>query len=82
MTDRTADARLHIDWTRCDGRGVCVELLPDLLRRDDWGYPLATRAAAGSASNVAIDEQHLAAARDAVVMCPRLALTLLGTTSR
>ena len=34
-------SRLHIDWTRCDGRGLCTELLPGVLGRDDWGYPLA-----------------------------------------
>jgi len=28
---------LHIDWTSCDGRGLCVELLPGVLDRDDWG---------------------------------------------
>jgi hypothetical protein len=33
-------ARLHIDWTACDGRGLCQELLPELLARDEWGYPL------------------------------------------
>ena len=27
--------RLHIDWTACDGRGLCAELLPDLLTEDD-----------------------------------------------
>ncbi|MFJ6416053.1 ferredoxin [Paeniglutamicibacter sp. NPDC091659] len=30
---------LHIDWTRCDGRGLCVEVLPEVFDRDDWGYP-------------------------------------------
>ncbi len=33
--------RLHIDWTACDGRGLCAELLPELLTEDDWGYPVA-----------------------------------------
>jgi ferredoxin len=33
--------RLHIDWTACDGRGLCAELLPELLLSDDWGYPVA-----------------------------------------
>ena len=28
--------KLHIDWTVCDGRGLCMELLPELLGRDDW----------------------------------------------
>ncbi|WP_223843187.1 ferredoxin [Amycolatopsis methanolica] len=32
--------RLHIDWTACDGRGLCTELLPELLDRDPWGYPV------------------------------------------
>jgi ferredoxin len=33
-------ARLHIDWTACEGHGLCAELLPELLDRDRWGYPL------------------------------------------
>ena len=37
---------LHIDWTACDGRGLCSELLPEILTEDDWGYPLARQAAA------------------------------------
>lgn len=32
--------RLHIDRTACDGRGLCVELIPELLGRDEWGYPM------------------------------------------
>ena len=32
---------LHIDWTRCRGRGGCVELLTELIGRDDFGYPVA-----------------------------------------
>src|SRR4029078_12992457 len=37
----TPPTPLHIDWTRCHGRGLCTELLPRLLGRDDWGYPVA-----------------------------------------
>ena len=33
--------KLHIDWTACDGRGLCTELVPELLARDEWGYPVA-----------------------------------------
>ena len=33
--------RLHVDWTRCDRRGLCHELLPEILVADDWGYPLS-----------------------------------------
>ncbi|GAA4659513.1 ferredoxin [Arthrobacter cryoconiti] len=67
---------LHIDWTRCDGRGLCTELLPTLLGRDDWGYPLAMQAAGGDPSNVVIDFQHSEAAADAVKLCPKMALAL------
>jgi ferredoxin len=55
--------RLAIDWTAGDGRGLCLELLPEALRPDDWGYPV-------------IDPGPLAAAltgpaRRAVAACPR-----------
>lgn len=33
--------RLLIDWVACDGRGLCVELLPELLSADDWGFPVS-----------------------------------------
>jgi ferredoxin len=81
MTYRDDPAVLHIDWTKCDGRGLCTELLPGQLVRDPWGYPLAAGAKAGRApvdkSNIPIGADDLEAAEDAVVLCPRLALTLL-----
>ena len=67
---------LHIDWTRCDGRGLCTELLPDVLVRDDWGYPLARTGRSGDRTNVAIGAKDGEAARDAVSLCPKLALSL------
>ncbi len=36
-----------IDWTTCDGRGLCTELPPELLDRDDWGYPVPREAGTG-----------------------------------
>ncbi|CAN5259590.1 hypothetical protein BH09ACT6_BH09ACT6_07180 [soil metagenome] len=72
---RPPAARLHIDWTTCDGRGLCTELLPRELARDRWGYPLATKSK--TRSDVGIAESSLDAARDAVALCPRLALTLV-----
>lgn len=70
--DTTPGLRLHIDWTRCEGRGLCTELLPELLDRDDWGYPLARDRSAepGVPHRLATD------AHTAVRVCPRLALTL------
>lgn len=65
--------RLHIDWTRCDGRGLCTELLPRLLGRDDWGYPLVR----SGCREPAIPIGDVALARMAVSRCPRMALSLI-----
>ena len=65
--------RLHIDWTACDGRGLCTELLPELLDRDDWGFP---RARDGSREPAVPPSLHEHAER-AVSSCPLLALSLL-----
>jgi len=63
--------KLHIDWTACDGRGLCTELLPDLLDRDEWGYPIPR-----GNGDVEVPRGQLAAAREAVAACPLLALRL------
>lgn len=68
-------ARLHIDWTACDGRGLCVELLPEVLTPDDWGYPLAIT---GDGTDVGVPAALVPYARRAVAQCPRLALRLTG----
>ena len=65
--------KLHIDWTRCDGRGLCTELLPDLLDRDDWGFPLARQRS----RDPQIPDDQERYAKEAVKRCPRLALRLL-----
>jgi ferredoxin len=67
--------RLHIDWTRCEGRGLCVELLPEVLDSDPWGYPIARPdpgRAAGDPSVPAALSEYLDAAIEA---CPRVALS-------
>jgi ferredoxin len=71
---RGESALLHIDWTACDGRGLCTELLPELLQRDEWGYPLSL----GYGSTVLVSRSLMDAARDAVALCPRQALRILG----
>ena len=65
--------RLHIDWTRCDGRGLCSELLPELLTRDEWGYPKAR----DNSREPSVPDRSVKFARRAVARCPRLALTLV-----
>lgn len=69
--------RLHVDWIRCRGRGICYELLPDLLDVDDWGYPLSRT---GDAHPVVPDASAVDA-ETAVHDCPRLALRLLDEPS-
>lgn len=66
--------RLHIDWIRCDGRGLCTELLPEVLDRDEWGYPLPRDGAPEAAVPPALEPE----ARTAVLSCPRLALRLVS----
>ena len=31
---------LRVDWIRCDGYGLCGDLLPDLIALDEWRYPI------------------------------------------
>ena len=65
--------RLHVDWTACVGRGLCAELLPEMLDRDEWGYPLAR----DGTPEPAVPAPLLGHARRAVSACPKLALNLL-----
>jgi ferredoxin len=66
-------SRLHVDWTRCDGHGLCADLLPEVLTRDDWGYPVARRP--DGVLDVAPSlRPH---AERAVDLCPLLALKLV-----
>jgi ferredoxin len=64
---------LAVDWTACDGRGLCAELLPERIDSDEWGYPLV----AGEALPAGL----VADARRAVAACPTLALRLRAAPS-
>jgi len=59
---------LTVDRIKCDGRGLCAELLPELIRLDDWGYPIVD-------SN-SVPDHLLPLARRAVEDCPVLAIGL------
>jgi ferredoxin len=61
-------ARLTIDRIRCDGHGLCAELIPELVRLDDWGYPIIAQGQ--------VPPHLLTHAQSAVSACPVLALTL------
>ncbi len=65
MSDRYT---LAIDRIRCDGHGVCADLVPEMIELDDWGYPIIRAGA--------IPASVLPHARRAVSGCPTLALRL------
>ncbi len=60
--------RLRVDRIRCDGAGLCAELLPEAIVLDDWGYPIV--------SSAPVPPGLLDHARRAVEACPVLALRL------
>ncbi len=62
---------LIVDWTACEGRGLCADLLPELLTQDKWGYPQHR-----STGPIQVPEALERPARQAARMCPRLALHL------
>ena len=33
-------ATLRVNPIMCEAHGLCAELLPELIRLDDWGYPI------------------------------------------
>jgi ferredoxin len=64
---RGAPTRLRVDWPRCRARGLCAELLPELIVLDEWGYPVVLGP---------VDPRLTDLAREAAVACPRHALHL------
>ena len=40
VTPQAGRPRLVVDWTRCQARGLCAELLPEAVALDEWGYPV------------------------------------------
>jgi ferredoxin len=63
--------KLEIDWTRCDGHGLCASLLPSRISLDEWGFPVI------AVSKVTPTE--LTDARRTVGVCPALALRLVDS---
>jgi ferredoxin len=63
-----ARATLEVDRIRCDGFGLCAELLPELIELDDWGYPILREPV--------VPAELMDHARRAEQACPVLALRL------
>jgi ferredoxin len=59
---------MAIDRIKCDGHGLCAELLPERIRLDDWGYPIIAPGP--------IPQRLVPIAQRAVDTCPVLALAL------
>lgn len=64
---------VEIDRIACDGRGLCAELLPEMISLDDWGFPII--------SGDPVPDSLLPMAQLAVDQCPLLALRLRAHTS-
>jgi ferredoxin len=60
--------RLRVNPIMCEAHGLCSELLPELIRVDDWGYPIIDEAD--------VPEELIDLARRAADACPTLALLL------
>jgi ferredoxin len=63
--------RLRVDPIGCTGHGICAELLPELIRLDDWGYPII--------KDVAIRAPLMDDVSRTIAACPALALRLQRT---
>lgn len=68
------DVRLVVNWTRCDGHGLCAELLPEIVDLDDWGFPMVARGA--------VPHPLVPLAERSVRECPVLALRLQAAPAR
>jgi ferredoxin len=61
--------KLGVNPIACTGHGNCAEMLPELISRDEWGYPLI--------SGQPVPPGLLRDAKRAVTGCPALALRLI-----
>jgi ferredoxin len=62
------DARLRVDWIKCDGYGLCGDLLPELIDLDEWRFPILQSGP--------VDRSLTHDAQRAVDCCPMKALIL------
>ncbi|HET9517142.1 MAG TPA: NADH-ubiquinone oxidoreductase-F iron-sulfur binding region domain-containing protein [Actinoplanes sp.] len=60
--------RLQVDWTRCDGHGLCTHVAPDLIQLDAHGFPVV--------ADDALPDGLEKVGRRVVSRCPALALRL------
>ena len=63
-----AAQRVAVDRIKCDAHGLCADLLPEMIKLDDWGYPIVDEGN--------VPRELMEHARRAVDSCPMLALRL------
>lgn len=68
------DAKLTVDWTRCQGHGLCSHLVPELIQLDEHGYPAFLE--------VSVPFWLTKDVRQAVDSCPALALKMQALPGR
>lgn len=61
--------RLRVNPIACKAHGVCIEMLPELITTDPWGYPVV--------DDHPVPARLLGLAKRAVQSCPTLALLLV-----
>ena len=61
--------KLRLNPVACDGRGVCAQLIGELITLDEWGYPII--------GETDIPPELHKAARQAASACPTLALRVV-----
>jgi ferredoxin len=66
--------RLEVNPIACAAHGVCIELLPELIAADPWGYPIIAPGP--------VPPDLLPLAQRAVNSCPTLALLLVRDQQR
>jgi NADH:ubiquinone oxidoreductase subunit F (NADH-binding)/ferredoxin len=69
--EQETQKRLVVDWTRCQGHGLCAHLVPEVIHLDAQGYPVIL--------NIPVPTWLEKDAEQAVHMCPALALRLTAT---
>lgn len=60
--------RLRVNPITCTGHGLCADMLPELIRLDEWGFPIMPDGP--------VPDDLAVLARRAVKLCPTLALRL------
>ncbi|HEY1449674.1 MAG TPA: ferredoxin [Solirubrobacteraceae bacterium] len=63
-----SEDRLRVNPIACEAHGMCAELLPELIRLDEWGYPLL--------DDEPLPHALLDHARRAAQACPTFALLI------